>query len=126
MENIILNIDENHKIDNTNLPFEFRQMPVILFHYGQSKAEAQYQCDLAEARYKEIIDALYCQFKSDKDTKCTDKQAEALAKSNPQTIELKNIYLAIKRDVGTLVAYMECLRAKKDMLIQLGADARKE
>lgn len=126
MEDFKLDIDKNHKIDAANLPFEFRHMPVILFHYGQAKAEAQYHCDLAQARYKEMEDRLYCQFKSDKDNKCTDKQAEALAKSDPQVIELKNTYFSIKKDVGTLVAYLECLRAKKDMLIQLGADARKE
>lgn len=126
MDDFKFDINLNHKIDTANLSYEFRWMPVILFHYGQSKAEAQYQCDLAQARYKEMEDRLYCQFKSDKDNKCTDKQAEALAKSDSQVVALKNTYFSIKKDVGTLVAYLECLRAKKDMLIQLGADARKE
>ncbi|MDX1471019.1 MAG: hypothetical protein R3213_05950 [Flavobacteriaceae bacterium] len=126
MEDIKFDINENHKIDNARLSHEFRWMPVILFHYGQAKAEAQYQCDLAEARYKEAEQSKYFHYKSDKELKYTDKQAEAAAKSDAQVIELKNTYFAIKKDVGTLVAYLESLRAKKDMLIQLGADARKE
>ena len=126
MDDFKLDIDINHRIDSANLPFEFRWMPVILFHYGKAKASAQYECDMAEARFKEAQESKYFYYKSDKDLKYTDKQAEAAAKSDPQVIELKNAYFAIKKDVGTLVAYLESLRAKKDMLIQLGADARKE
>ena len=126
MDDFVFNIEQNHKIDNANLSKEFRWMPVTLFHYGEAKAKAQYDCDIAQARYKEMEDRLYFQFKSDKELKYTDKQAEAAAKSDPQVVALKNTFFEIKRDVGTLVAYLECLRAKKDMLIQLGADARKE
>lgn len=126
MEDHTFDIEKDNHIDSTRLSEEFRWLSVILFHYGQMKVEVQYNADLAEARYKEKQDMVYLKFKSDPQVKYTERQAEAGSKIDPEVIKLKNEYLDLKKEVGGFIYYLESLRFKKDMLIQLGADARKE
>ena len=126
MDDIIFDITENHKTKIAYLSDEFRNIPVYLFHYGEAKVRAQYALDLAKAQYERLVDEKYCQLKADTVVKHTDPQAKAASKLDPQVIVAQNEMFSIKKDVGILIAYLESLRAKKDMLIQLGADARKE
>lgn len=120
-----MNLGSDNKIDASNLQQEFLVFPSVLYSYCEAKSEAgkvyetlKQQCEEAEAE-------AYIRFKSGPD-KVTEKHVEALIATDPVIKGLKLQLIAANRDLETTKNYVESLRAKKDMLIQLGADARKE
>ena len=101
----ILQFSADAQIDITDLQKEFRVFPSTLFAYNEAKALIKIKSG---------------------ETKVTEKHADALVMIDPVVKAAFLHMLDMKRNLETFKNYVESLRAKKDMLIQLGADARKE
>lgn len=108
-----------------DLQEEFKVFPSLMFAYSEAKADAEEAFEDAKAAFKEAQSALYVQLKSSGE-KMTEKHLEALIETSDVIRPLQKKMLKLKRDFETLKNFCDALRAKKDMLIQLGADARKE
>lgn len=120
-----LNFEKDNTIDVANLQKEFRNLPPSLYRYAEIKAEAEHDYDIAKAEYEELRSEKYIEIKS-KEGKVTEANLSAMIEVDKDVKAALRNMLEKKRDVETLKGYVESLRAKKDMLIQLGADARKE
>lgn len=123
MEDFDFDID--NEIDVANLQDEFRNFPSILFHYAELKANVEREHDLNKANYEESKARVYLEIKGSVE-KITEKHLDATIINSEVVKDAKQTMLTAKRDLDTLKNYVESLRAKKDMLIQLGADMRKE
>jgi hypothetical protein len=117
--------EADREIDVADLQREFRVYPSVLFAHNEAKAEAEKTFDLLKLRCEEAEAAAYIKIKSGPE-KVTEKHVEAMIATDKAIQELKREMLDAKRDLETLKNDVESMRAKKDMLIQLGADARKE
>lgn len=120
-----LNFEKDNTIDVAALSKEFRNFPPTLYRYCEIKAEAKETAELKKAEYEELRSAKYIEIKS-KEGKVTEANVSAMIEVDPDVKKAYRELLSAKRDLETIEGYVESLRAKKDMLIQLGADARKE
>lgn len=120
-----LNLDSDNRINPTSLTDEFREFSPTLYSYLEAKAEAKSIFENLKSAYEEASAEQYLAIKSSGE-KVTEKHVEALLETNPGLKVKKLEMLKAKRDLDTVENYVESLRAKKDMLIQMGADARKE
>ena len=120
-----LNSEKDNTIDVTNLTEEFRGIAPLIYRYGEAKANAEHAYDLSKAELDELKAQLYMEIKSSGE-KVTEKHVEAIIDHNDRVKAAVRKTLELKRDLETIKSYTESLRAKKDMLIQLGADSRKE
>lgn len=119
------NLETDLNIDVANLQEEFRIFPSMLYHYNEKKAEAEREYEGTKAQFEEAKSAIYIAIKNEAE-KITEAHLKARVDTNEVVVKLKKVMLDSLRDLNTLKNYVESLRAKKDMLIQLGADARKE
>ena len=122
---IVLDPTTDNAIDVADLKTEFQVLPPTLFRYSEQKAEAEREHDLAKGQYEEIRSQVYIEIKKGTE-KVTEKHLEALIETDSRVRAAFVTMIDAKRDLETMKGYVESLRAKKDMLIQLGADARKE
>ena len=120
-----LDFEKDNTIDVASLQKEFRNLPPILYRYAEIKAESEHAYDIKKAEYEELRSAKYIEIKS-KEGKVTEANVSAMIEVDAEVKKALRDMLEAKRDLETLKGYLESLRAKKDMLIQLGADARKE
>lgn len=120
-----LNFEKDNTIDVASLQKEFRNFPPTLYRYSEIKAEAEETYDIKKAEYEELRSEKYIAIKS-KEGKVTEANLSAMIEVDPDVKKALREMLAAKRDLETIKGYVESLRAKKDMLIQLGADSRKE
>lgn len=120
-----LNFEKDNTIDVANLPKEFRNLPPLIYRYSEIKAEAEETYDLKKAEHDELRSKKYLEIRS-REGKITEATLEATIDTDEEVKKALRDMLSAKRDLETLKGYLESLRAKKDMLIQLGADARKE
>lgn len=120
-----LDFEKDNTIAVDNLSKEFRNFPPTLFRYCEIVAEAEEAYGLAKAVYKETQSEKYIELKS-KEGKITEANLSAMVEVDPDVKKALRNMLSCKKDLETLQGYVESMRAKKDMLIQLGADARKE
>ncbi len=120
-----LNFEKDNEIDIDNLTKEFRSLPSILYGYREIEAKASEDFDLRKAEFKELRSAKYLEFRS-REGKITESTLEAMLDTDPQIKEALRTMLSTKRDLETIRGYSESICFKKDMLIQIGADARKE
>jgi hypothetical protein len=120
-----LDFEKDNLIDIDNLTKEFRNLPATLYGYAEIKAEAKENSDLKKAEYKELKAKKYLEIKS-REGKITEANVDAQIETDEEVKKSLREYLSAVRDQETIEGYVESMRAKKDMLIQLGADARKE
>ena len=120
-----LNINKDNLIDLPNLRDEFRRMPIIQYRYSEAKSDAERDYDGDKARYEEMKSQVYVELKTSGE-KYTENHLKAAIEIDPRVVDLKKKMLDSKRTYNTLKNYTESLSTKKDMLIQLGADMRKE
>lgn len=121
----LLSLERDNKIDVADLQQEFRVFPSMLFSYCEVKSTAQDAFDRMKAQLEEIKATVYVELKSGA-VKVTEAHVEALTILDPRVKAQQQRVFDAGRDLETTKNYVESLRAKKDMLIQLGADARKE
>lgn len=120
-----LDFEKDNTIEVENLQKEFRNFPPTIYRYREIEAEADETASLKKAEYKELQSKKYLEFRS-KEGKITEATLAAMIETDEEVKKAHREYLSALRDLETLKGYVESLRAKKDMLIQLGADARKE
>ena len=120
-----LNYERDNTIDPSNLSNEFRTMPSTLYGYREIQAEAGEAYDLKKAALKELRSQKYLEFRQ-REGKVTEANLDAMLDTDPEIQKALREMLSAKKDLETLDGYVESLRVKKDMLIQMGADARKE
>jgi hypothetical protein len=113
-------------VDVHDLTAEFRKLPRTLFWYFQVKAAAEYDLDMAKSRLKELRGQIYGSLKANTAVKQTEASIEAILDSHPDVIAAERVVAESKRIAMTCHGAVETMKAKKDSLVQLGADARKE
>ena len=121
-----LDPDKDLSIDVTDLSTEFRMFPTTLFQYYKYKAKVEAQRDMAKATLKETKALCYKRIKSDMSLKLTEKGMEAEIDTDPVVIEANLKFIRAEHDATTWGGAVDSMKSKKDMLMQLGADNRKE
>lgn len=112
-------------IDVKDLTSEFKKLPLLLFRYYEMKADAERDHDKNKQVLKEIKAKISKEIRLS-GVKHTEKSMEAEIDSHDDVIMISNLVADSGRNLATWIGGVESLKAKKDMLIQLGADARKE
>ena len=121
-----LNPDIDLAIDINNLTLEFKNFPIVLYRYSQQRAKVEAQRDIAKAYLKEVRAIVRKKIKSDSSVKHTENSIEAEIDTDPSVLEAQRKFIRAEHDATTINGAVESMRAKKDMIIQLGADNRKE
>lgn len=123
---MILDPNKDLVIDVSNLSLECQKLPAVLNIYFTNKADVEKQRDLAKAKLKEIKALTYKRIKSDNTVKHTEKSLEAEIDTDMLVLDAQMELIEAEHAAATINGAVESMRAKKDMLIQLGADSRKE
>lgn len=121
-----LNPDVDLSIDIHNLTSEFRGLPSTLYRYSKRRAGVDAARDLAKAVLKEVKAVAYKRIKSNVGAKHTEKSLEAEVDTDPEVMEATRKFIRAEHDSSTWGGAVDSMKAKKDCLIQLGADSRKE
>lgn len=121
-----LNPEVDLEINVANLTEEFKKFPVLMYRYSQYRAKIEAQRDMAKAKLKEIRAVARKKVKSDLTVKHTENSIEAEIDTDPTVIEANLKYIRAEHDATTWAGALDSMRAKKDCLIQLGSDRRKE
>lgn len=121
-----LNPEIDLAIDVTDLTSEFRRLSLTLFRYYGRKADAERDLDIARAHLKETKATVYKLIKSDSSVKRTESAIEAEIETHPSVVEAVKLVTEALHTAATYQGAVESMKAKKDMLVQLGADSRKD
>lgn len=121
-----LNPEVDLEIDVSNLTLEFRNFPGTMYRYSVYRAKIETLRDTAKAKLKEVRAIAYKRVKSDITAKHTQSSLEAEVDTDPTVIEAQLKFIRAEHDASTWAGAVESMRAKKDCLIQLGSDRRKE
>lgn len=122
---IKLNIETDLDLDLDDLKNEFRRIGPLIYAYCEIKANAHEAADIAKAEHEELRSKKYLEFRQ-REGKITEATLDAMINTDEDVIKALRNWLAAKKDFETISGYVEGLEANKDMLMQLGADARKE
>lgn len=123
---IELNPEKDLDIDLPNLSAEFREFPLKMYRYSQYRAQIEAKRDTAKAKLKELRATIYKKIKSNPNEKHTQSSLEAEVDSDPLVMSAMMTLIRAEHDANTWAGAVESMRAKKDCLIQLGSDRRKE
>lgn len=121
-----LNPDLDLVINVADLTTEFRQFPTTFYQYCKEKANAESRRDVAKAKLKEVRAQAYIRIKANPIVKHTEKSIESEIDIDPAVIDAQMKLIKAEHDATTITGAVESMRAKKDCLIQLGSDRRKE
>jgi hypothetical protein len=121
-----LNPEIDLEIDVANLTKEFKDFPVVMYRYSLYRAKIETQRDIAKAKLKEIRAVVRKKVKMDSSIKHTENSIEAEIDTDPSVMEAQMKFIRAEHDASTWAGAVESMRAKKDVLIQLGSDRRKE
>lgn len=121
-----LNPEVDLAINAADLTAEFKALSLKLFRYWLQKAEAERAHDMAKANLEETKAMVYKTIKADTSVKHTEKSLEAEIDTHPAVTAAKKMVVEAKHVANTWVGAVESMKAKKDMIIQLGSDRRKE
>lgn len=112
-------------IDLNNMQEEFRRIGALIYRYSEKKAELVESYNNSKCVLNEIKGQKYKYLKTS-GTKITENHIEAEIDSDREVIVQYFKLHSIERDLETIKGFIEALKAKKDALIQLSADARIE
>ena len=121
-----LNPEVDLEIDVSDLTAEFRRFPSTMYKYSMYRAKIEANRDLAKAKLKEARAIVYKRVKSDISAKHTQTSIEAEIDTDPTVIDAQLKFIRAEHDATTWAGAVESMRSKKDCLIQLGSDRRKE
>jgi hypothetical protein len=121
-----LDPDTDLIVDVSDLSSQIRHFPTTLYQYRKSWAAAEAKRDLAKAKLKETRAMVYKRLKSEPGAKHSEKSLEAEIDTDPSVIEAQNKLIKAEHDASTVGGAVESMRAKKDCLVQLNSDRRKE
>ena len=119
------NFTRDNLIDVSNIREELRDFPSTLYSYLENKSDLEASYESSKANYEMVRSQVYIEVKSTTE-KVTEAAAEARINTDPRVLSAQDRMFKLKRDFETLKNYTESLRAKKDMLVQISADLRKE
>jgi hypothetical protein len=122
---IKLDSEMDLEIDVSDLEREFKRIPSLVHGWSEIKASSEEAYGLAKAEHEELRSQKYLDIRS-QEGKITEANLEARIDVDPDVKKALRNVLAAKRDLDTLKGFTEGLSSKKDMLIQLGADSRKQ
>jgi hypothetical protein len=121
-----LNPEIDLAVNTEELTAEFKKLSLILYRYYVQKALAEREMDMAKGFVKEARASIYKVLKADTTTKRSESHIEAEIDTNEMVIAAEKMYLARKYEFATWIGAVDSMKAKKDLLIQLGSDRRKE
>ena len=121
-----LNPETDLVIDINNLTNEFKELSLLLYRYYQHKARVEAQRDIAKAKLKEVRAIVRKRIRADTTIKHTESSLEAEIDTDPQVNEAQMKFIRAEHDAATWYGAVDSMKAKKDVLIQLGSDRRKE
>lgn len=121
-----LNPEVDLAIDIDNLTSELRSFSPKLYRYYQHKAKVETQRDLAKTILKETKAEAYKRLKSDPKVKHTEKSLEAEIDTDQQVMDAQRKFIRAEHDATTWNGAVDSMKAKKDCLVQLNSDRRKE
>jgi hypothetical protein len=121
-----LNPDVDLQINVNDLTTEFRKLPHILYEYYKQRAEAAKKRDIAKAAVKEARAKAYKRLKADTTAKRTEAAMDAEIETDPDVLRRVGALIMAEHETSTIEGAVESMKAKKDCLIQLGSDRRKE
>jgi hypothetical protein len=122
---IKLDPDKDLETDVNELQREFKRMAPLMNGWSEVRANAEEAVEIAEAELKELRSEKYIEIKS-KEAKVTEAHVSAQLDVDPDIKKAVRNVITLRKDYETIKGFVESLRFKKDMLVQLGADARKE
>lgn len=114
------------QIDVTDLTSEFKRLSLTLFRYYKHKATVEAQRDVAKAKLKEVRAITRKRIRQDITVKHTESSIEAEIDTDPTVMEAQMKFIRTEHDASTWGGAVDSMKAKKDCLIQLGSDRRKE
>jgi hypothetical protein len=122
---IKLDPDVDLETDVDELQREFKRMAPLIHAWSEVKAASEEAYEISAAEHKELRAQTYLDLRA-REGKITEATLAASIDVDPAVKKSLRNMLEKKKDFETLRGFVEGLRAKKDMLVQLGADARKE
>ena len=114
------------EIDLHELTNEFKRFSILMYRYCQVRARMEKRRDIAKAFLKETRARAYKRIKSDRDTKHSEKSLEAEIDCDQEVLDAQKKFIDAEHDASTWNGAVDSMKAKKDCLIQLGSDRRKE
>lgn len=120
-----LNPGQDLSINTRDLTEEMKALSLLLFRYYEKKADLERDSDLAKFKLDEIRGQKYKEYKNGP-TKLSDAGVDASIDSDPEVIAACKEVAEAKRQLSTWYGAVESMKAKKDLVIQLAADRRKE
>ena len=121
-----LNPEIDLDVNIHDLTKEFKDLSLKLYRYYKHKALLEASRDLAKAVLKETRAEVYKELKSNVAVKHTENSLEAHIDSDARVMEAQRKLIRATHDAETWVGAVDSMKAKKDCLIQLGSDRRKE
>ncbi len=115
----------DHIINVARLQEDLVAFPTILYFYTCKKADAEREYEASKFNYDEARAAVYLMTKNSGE-KVTEKHLESILDIDTTVMSAKSNMLNSKHSFETIKGYVDALRAKKDMLVQLSADMRTE
>ena len=121
-----LNPEIDLEVNLQDLTGEFKKLSLLLYRYSKHRAQVCAKRDLAKAKYKETRATVYKRVKSDLTKKYTENGIEAEIDTDQDVIEAYKAFIKAEHDASTWDGAVDSMKAKKDMIIQIGADNRKD
>lgn len=120
-----LNPAKDLQINTRDLTQELTDLSVMLFRYYEKKADFERDLDMAKFALKETKGRKYKEFKNGP-TKTSDAGVEAAIDSDQEVMLAQKAVADANHALNTWWGAVDSMKAKKDALIQLAADRRKE
>lgn len=101
----------------------------LFAHYGELAARAARQVDDLELLLENAEAKVYRLLRDDasaKGEKITEAMLEKFVSVHPRVVQFKRALNEAKQIEATAKVYVEAFRSRKDMLVQMGAQAREE
>lgn len=121
-----LNPELDLDVNIHDLTQEFKQLSLKLYRYSCQRAKMDSIRDIAKAKHKEARAIAFKRAKSDTSVKHTEKSIEAELDLDSDVKKALIELIKAEHDASSWSGAVESMKAKKDMLIQLGSDRRKE
>ena len=123
-----MSLDPNVDLDINihELEEEFRTLPRLLFQYSKEYSEAEKEASIKKQQIQEVKSVIIQEILAQEEKKPTDKVMESKVHLHPTFKRAVQEHSIAESEARTLKGACQGLAAKKDMLIQLGANARKE
>lgn len=120
-------IKKDVSINHDQLDSELTELPSLLWHYGELEAVAHTEALRKKADSDQAHASAYKRLKSlARKEKATEAQVSAEVELDPEYIRYVSKWIDAEGNARRLKAVVESLRAKRDALVQLGANHRQQ